>query len=553
MKMNFIRATSAATCAVLLAACTAGNVLDVKDLNNPDVARAYSTPAGVESIIGTLYQQFNNGWNSNPAAGNIQPAAGYMSFEGFSTLANFCGNSRDAVPPNAIINDRGNSCDAENLYDFGQFQKLARNSANLVQAIDNIVASNNTTGTAAEDIRDRSFAQFVVGISLGYTAIIYDSGAIVTNKVASSAIPPLSGYQALMTAALAQIDSAIATGGSAAAASAFPLPAAWINGNGLTQTQFVQLMHSWKARLRAGVARTPAERAAVSWASVIADAQAGITSDLVVTVGGGWNCSFNCSTIFSGGYHEMPLMIFGMADTSGTYATYISQPIGSRDGSQLLIQTPDLRFPQGATRAAQNTDTPIAGTTFTPGRYYSNRVSSLDVAGPGYGSSMYDHRRWLAIFRASGVGNMVQFPKGENDMLQAEGLIYAGNFAAAQALIDASRSKHGLPSIGTITSATQVIQGGINGCVPHVPQPPAFTTVACGNILEAMKWEKRNETAYATYAAWFQDGRGWGDMLAGMPIQWPVPNEEMDSRQEPFYNMGGVGGAGSAAKGTYGF
>jgi hypothetical protein len=552
MKMNFIRATSAAACAVLIAACTSGNVLDVKDLNSPDVARAYSTPAGIESIIGSLYQQFNNGWNSNPAAGNIEPAAEMISFQGFGTVANFCENSRDAVPPNPIINDRGNQCDAENLYDFSNFQKLARNAANLVQAMDNLAATNRTTGSAAEDARDRGFAQFIVGISLGYTAIVYDSGAIITSQVGSVVIPPLSGYQALMTAALAQLDSAIATAGGATAAAAFPLPVAWINGNGMTQAQWVAFIHSWKARLRAGVARNPAERAAVNWPAVIADAQAGITADIIVTVGGGWNCSFLCSTIYSSGYHEMPLMIFGMADTSGTYASYIAQPIGVRDGSQLLIQTPDLRLPQGATRALQNADTPISGTTFTTGRYFANRTASLDVAGPGYGSSMYDHRRWLNIDKSSGVGNMVQFPKGEVDMLAAEGMIYAGNLAGAQALIDASRAKHGLPSIGAVASATQPIQGGVNGCVPHVPQPPSFTTVGCGSILEAMKWEKRMETAYSTYIPWFQDGRGWGDILAGMPIQWPVPNEEMDSRVQPFYNMP-YGTVGAATKGTYGF
>jgi hypothetical protein len=552
MKMNLIRATSAVACAVLVTACTAGNVLNVKDLNNPDVARAFSTPAGVESIIGSLYQQFNNGWNANPAAGNIEPAGEMIAFQGFGTVANFCENARDAVPPNPIINDRGNVCDAENLYDFSNFQKLARNAANLVQAMDNIVASNGTTGSAGEDARDRSFAQFVVGISLGYTAIVYDSGAIVTNQIPSNVIPPLAGYQALMTAALAQIDSAIATGSSAVAAGGFPLPAAWINGNGLSQAQYIQLLRSWKARLRAGVARTPAERAAVSWSSVIADAQAGLTTDLQVNVGGGWSCSFICNTIFGSGYHEMPLMIFGMADTSGTYAQYMSLPIGTRDGSQLLVQTPDLRFPQGATRALQNADTPTTGTTFVANRYFSNRPSAQDAVGPGYGSSMYDHRRWLAIYRASGVGTMVQFPKVELDMLQAEGDIYAGNLVAAQALIDASRAKHGLPSIGAIASTSTPIQGGINSCVPHVPQPPAFTTVACGTILEAMKWEKRMETAYTSYIPWFQDSRGWGDLVAGMPNMWPVPNEEMDSRQEPFYNMP-HGTVGVAAKGTYGF
>ena len=87
----------------------------------------------------------------------------------------------------------------------------------------------------------------------------------------------------------------------------------------------------------------------------------------------------------------------------------------------------------------------------------------------------------------------------------------------------------------------------------QVPQGPGFTTTACGSILEAMKWEKRMETAYASAYSWYQDGRGWGDLPAGQPFQWPVPNEEMNSRQHPFYNMGGPGLPGGAAKGTYGF
>ena len=551
MKQKFIRATIAASCVAALAACTNGNVLDVKNLNNPDVARAYSTPAGVESIIGTLYQQFNNGWNTV----NVEPAAAVMSFEDYATVANFCMNVRDALlPVQAIDNSRGNQCDGQNLADFSNFQKLARNAANLVQALDIITSGGSTTGSGAEDARDRGFAQFVNAISLGYTALMYDSAAIVTNVVPSNVIPPLSGYQAVMTAALAELDSALATGGGATAASAYPLPPAWINGNGMTQAQFVQFVHSWKARLRAGVARTPAERAAVSWSNVIADAQAGITADISITMGGGWNCSYDCSTMYSSnGWHEMPLEILGMADTSGAYAAFIAAPLSTRDGSQLLIRTPDLRLPQGATRAAQNADTPYATAPFTAGRYFDNRLQSDDFAGPGYGSSTYDHKRWLSIYKNSGVGPMVQWAKAENDMLQAEGQIYAGNFAAAQALIDASRAKHGLPSIGAIASASQQLQGGANSCVPRVPVGPSFSTVACGTILEAMKWEKRMETAYVSAYSWFQDGRGWGDLPAGMPLMWPVPNEEMDSRQEPFYAMGGPGAPNSAAKGTYGF
>ena len=556
MKMTFIRATSAAACAMLLAACTAGNVLNVQNLYQPDVARLYSTPAGVESGIGNLYQQFNNGWNTT----NVEPATQMMSFEGFATVANFCMNVRASVPPNPIVNDRGNQCDGKgnppsgNLADFSNFQKLARNAANLVQALDGITKAGNTTGSAAQDARDRGFAQFVTAVSLGMTALVYDSGAIVNNTVNSNAIPPLSGYQALMTAALAELDSALATAGGANATAAFPLPSAWISGNPMSQAQFVQFLHSWKARLRAGVARTPAERAAVSWSSVIADATAGITADVGILMGGGWNCSYDCSQMYvSNGWHEMSLMILGMADTSGAYETFISSPLASRDGSQLLIRSPDQRLPQGATRAAQNADTPYSGNSFTPGRYFNNRLSSDDFAGPGYGSSQYDHKRWLAIYRNQGVGTMVQFSLAENNMLAAEGYISTGNFASARTLIDASRALHGLPSIGAIASATQQIQGGVNGCVPQVPAPPAFNTAPCGSILEAMKWEKRMETAYGSAYSWWIDGRGWGDLVYGMPTMFPVPNEEMDSRQEPFYNLGGIGNPGSAGHGTYGF
>jgi len=68
-----------------------------------------------------------------------------------------------------------------------------------------------------------------------------------------------------------------------------------------------------------------------------------------------------------------------------------------------------------------------------------------------------------------------------------------------------------------------------------------------------MKYEKRMETAFAGYMQWFNDSRGWGDLVEGTALQWPVPNVEMDARVQPFYNLGGLGGPSSAAKGTYGF
>jgi hypothetical protein len=290
----------------------------------------------------------------------------------------------------------------------------------------------------------------------------------------------------------------------------------------------------------------------VDWTSVIADATAGITADIQITMGGGWKCSYDCSQMYvANGWHEMSPLMVGMADTSGAYTAFIRTPFTTRDGSVMLVQTPDTRMPQGASRSLQNGDTPYNGTSFKPGRYINNRNASDDFAGAGYGSSMYDHKRWLGIFKNSGVGPMVQFSLGENNMLIAEGDIYKSQFAAAATLINASRALHGLAPVG-VADGTSPVQGGAAGCVPRVPNA-TDTDTQCGTLLEAMKWEKRMETAYTTNAAWFIDGRGWGDLIQGMPLQWPVPDEEMDSRVEPFYNLGGAGGVSSAAKGTYGF
>ncbi len=558
MNQTFIRATSAAACAVLMAACSAGNPLDVVNLNNPDVARSYGSPGPLDGVIGSTYQQFNNVWNNTSGA---DVDAKMFSTEGFSTVANFCMNNYAAVPRNPIINQVGGQCDSQQLNDFQGFQELARNTANMIIALDKLTKAGLTTGSAATDARDRGFAFFVNAVSLGELAVMYDSSAITIPSTVplSTTVPPLSGYAAVGTAALAQLDTAIAifSAGVASAPTSSMLPTA----SPITPAGMVQFLHSWKARLRAGVARTPAERAAVDWPSVIADAIAGITADVQITVGGGWSCGYNCSQMYSSlGWHEMTDMTIGMADTSGSYAAFNALPILQRDGSQLLIQTSDLRMPQGATRAAQENDTPIT-VPFTAGRYIANRPASGDFSGPGFGTSEYDYKRNLAVFKLKAVGNVVQFALAENTMLEAEGYIMTGAFASARPLIDASRALHGLASIGAAATLAVPIAGaafpnngpGVPACVPQVPTPGTFTTMSCGNILEAMKWEKRMETAYTAYATWYQDSRGWGDLVAGTALMWPVPNEEMNSRGKHYYSIGGLGQPNAAVLGTYGW
>jgi hypothetical protein len=259
----------------------------------------------------------------------------------------------------------------------------------------------------------------------------------------------------------------------------------------------------------------------------------------------------------------MTPFVVGMADVSGSYATWIAKPLSDRGGDgPFFMQTPDLRFPQGATRAAQQADFAITSCNAPSQvckRYFVNRPNGSDVSSsPNWGLSNYDHARFWS-WRTSGDatsrnGKLVFFTKAEIDMLEAEGQIRKGNYTAAAALINKTRTAAGLPAI-TDFNNTSPVPGGAN-CVPKVPVAPNYNTIACGNMMEAMKYEKRIETAYTHFAAWFLDGRGWGDLPAGTGLHWAPPYADLQARGKSgaqIYSTGGGTNPASAVKGTYGW
>jgi hypothetical protein len=95
------------------------------------------------------------------------------------------------------------------------------------------------------------------------------------------------------------------------------------------------------------------------------------------------------------------------------------------------------------------------------------------------------------------------------------------------------------------------VPGGAN-CVPRVPALPNYNQTACGNLLEALKYEKRMETAFNFQGAWYFDSRGWGDLVEDTPLFYPVPAQVMANRGRPSYSFG-PGSIGTARRGTYRF
>ena len=80
-------------------------------------------------------------------------------------------------------------------------------------------------------------------------------------------------------------------------------------------------------------------------------------------------------------------------------------------------------------------------------------------------------------------------------------------------------------------------------------------TTTCGNLFEAMKWEKRIEAAFTHFAGWFFDSRGWGDLPVNTPLHWAPPNEELHPFPDrgPDYSAGGPNPTGGAATSGYGW
>jgi len=547
-----------------LTAC--GDVLQVNNLTDPDRDRALARAADIENFISATYAQIQNATlgGSNDA---LQTQMQVMGMENTSALANFAMGPRGAIPRTAIENTRNSTGDAGNYRDFLVLHRAARMSALGITKMGELALG---LGTPARTERARAFAMFTRGVALGNLALAYDSASILREADDPVLPVPFSPYTDVMAAALAYIDTAIAIASGPApvgpAADWFPLPATWINGQALSAANFVRFARSYKARFRANVGRTPAERAAADWNAIIADANAGITADFAITMNpaAGWDVIWPVQAYATGpaNWHQLSQFWLGMADTSGGYDEWLAETPSLR--APFLVVTPDRRFPSGpsclapcpqSARDAQSAV--VVPGNFTSVPYIRNRQSGEDQPGQPLQISMYDFYRSRAFFVAGRIGPYPIMTRAEIRLLAAEGYMRTGQIAQALPLIDSSRTPitgqgGGLPSLAAYGTDTTVAIPGGNACVPRVPVAPTYRVSACGKLWDALKWEYRMETMYAGYGMWYFAGRGWGDLPEGTALYWPVPYQEMDTRRQVFYSSGGVTLPGGAPQGNYG-
>jgi hypothetical protein len=474
--------------------------LAVNNPNSPDRSIAVSSGTDVESLVGSSFVQFWWGTQgSTVACLGISTMADIHS----SAYGNFGMLDLSSEPRAAINNTTAYSYSADFLTPWRYPYRSASQANDGLVTIAGGIKITDATTKADVTLRAIAFARFVRGISHGWLACLYDQAFVVDGPITDATKLTLQPYTEVIKSAYADLDSCIAICGR----TTFTLPASWINGVTVNQDGLKQLAYSYKARYRAAVSRTPAERAAVAWASVMTDAQSGIKIDFA-PVGDGGNSWYDYSKFYGTdpSWTRADYKVIGLTDTSGRYTNWLNTPVSSR--TEFLLATADRRI-TGATPTTDGTDfgygsnSPFAATrgTYHQSFYYFSRYK-------------YHRPQWSGAMPALTVVEM--------DLLVAEAKVNAGSLAEAATLIN----------------KTRVVRGKL---------PPLTGSEGKDAVMKWLKYDKLIETWSTGACVGYFDKRGWGDLLTGTALQFPIPGGQLELMMMANYSYGG-GGSGSAPK-----
>jgi hypothetical protein len=537
--------------ALVLGACVD---MDVTNPNNPNRESVLRSPADVQALVSPTFRTFF----IRTEGANVTMPMSFMADE-FSTAFFDFGGLELSQEPRATFNPRSPNSDHSAV-----FQDYYRILAGISTAFRAVEAGNMTIREAGADVTPRlhAFGKFMQGLAHGQVALSFDQGYISTENLNFETMTPdevraqIRPYTELRDTALAELREAILL----AQNNTFTLPATiseWFPGLVVNNQQLVRLANTYIARFMAYAPRTAQERAAVNWQQVITHIDAGITSDFApvgttsVLSSTYKNRIARQRTTTPSDFARVDYMVIGPADTSQGFITWYNTLAANRQPFRL--RTPDRRIDGIATRVRPSNawqGTPPTTCADVPSPTSSTRPTAScglyagfhdEVAffNPGRGTylrSFYFYHRWgRGTSWESGPIPIVTV--AEMDLLKAEALIRLGRAAEAVPLINKTRvANGGLPPVDL---------NGAPGIAPNCV--PRKISGACGNLWDALRYEKRIETLGLTGGLPYYDGRGWGVLVENTMIHFPMPiiDVELVLGTDQVYTFGG-GGPGSA-------
>ena len=350
----------------------------------------------------------------------------------------------------------------------------------------------------------------------------------------------------------------------------------------------VEFMHTMIARAYAYNARTPAQRSTLGvglnknytdWDAVLYHASRGVRSDFWVqaTADGAVDSYYKRYTENSLRF-RIDNELVGPADSSGQFQSWASAPLASRNA--IVVRTRDRRIhgvdsitagvvtraghrnPGSLIRpvihASNCTATQLAGqpgtnsvTCFRPSQEFST------VSGQSYMFSNYMGYRYGAAGPDLWFsGRLTTTNAKEMEFLKAEAHYHKGNKAETVRIInEQGRTKSFAEKGGELSGVTldgplQATAEDRQACVPKRKDG------TCGDLFDALKYEKRLELYGLEAIIPYADARGWGLMVEGSICNLAIPNRETDAigRADLNYTFGGNApgsvGRGAAASGA---
>src|SRR5690606_36966435 len=185
-----------------------------------------------------------------------------------------------AVPRTAFDNTSTSASHTVTRIMWLDYNQMLAAGNDVLRVIENGLAIR--TGGTDNTERARAFGAFMQGLGLGHLAMMFDRAHVADDTTDLENLPPYSAYPHVLAAGIAKLEEAIENAETAT----FTVPDTWIPGTALTSEQLARLAHTYIARLLVYSTRTPAERAAVDWQTVLAHVQAGIQEDFGINTDG---------------------------------------------------------------------------------------------------------------------------------------------------------------------------------------------------------------------------------------------------------------------------
>ncbi len=263
-------------------------------------------------------------------------------------------------------------------------------------------------------------------------------------------------------------------------------------------------------------------------------------------------------------YYRMHHKMLGPGDTTGAYLDFLTTAISFRHDT--TYASPDKRLPRGPCNVINgipqtypqggcqqrhgNLAGSLAVTAVSPGdgNYFQIEDAGQEVTFNGNPNNLFRQASYVwirfgasAIARRSNSSTLAWYyadfqplmTTEEQDLLRAESYMRLGDNASAVPLINKTRidpHKGGLPPVGVNGTQEPYPQ-----CVPH-----SFSDARlCGNLYDALLWEKRMEEVGTDGFLNWSDWRSFGMLDPGTPIYFPPSYRETQQDGLPYYTYGG--------------